>query len=179
MKSVKCLLRSNTVATGSLDHDRFVRAMLQLRNTPDPVCNLSPAPIIFDRPLRDTISFVNRLEKFSNPNIHPIWRQAWSANEEALRASITRTTESLQAHLRTLSPLALGDKVFIQNKQGNYPTKWDRSGTVVDSLGNEQYRIKVDGSGSSHYAIVVSSVHTLRSHHPLNTIRIHYLGSQV
>ena len=53
MKTAKRLLLSNTGPTGSLDHDRFLRAMLQLRNTRDPDCNLSPAQIIFGRPLRD------------------------------------------------------------------------------------------------------------------------------
>ncbi len=56
-------------------------------------------------------------------------------------------TESLKAHTRPLCSLALGEKVFIQNQQGNHPTKWDRSGTVVELLNHDQYRIKVDGSG--------------------------------
>ena len=147
VKTAKRLLMSNTGPTGSLDHDRFLRAMLQLRNTPDPDCNLSPAQIIFGRPLRDSLSFVNRLEKFSNPHIRPLWRQAWEAKEEALRTRITRTTESLKAHSRPLRPLSLGERVFLQNQQGPNPTKWDRSGTVVESVGHDQYRVKVDGSG--------------------------------
>ena len=147
VKTVKRLLRSNTGPTGSLDHDRFMRAMLQLRNTPDPDCNLSPAEIIFGRALRDTLSFVNRLEKFSNPHIRPLWRQAWEAKEQALRTRITRTTESLKAHSRPLRPLAIGEKVFIQNQQGTHPNKWDRSGVVVESPGHDQYRVKVHGSG--------------------------------
>ena len=76
MKTAKPLLLSNTGPTGSLDHDRLLRAMLQLRDTPDPDCNLSPAQTIFGRPLKDSFSFVNRLEKFSNPHIRPLWRQA-------------------------------------------------------------------------------------------------------
>lgn len=138
---------SNTGPTGSLDHDRFLSAMLQLRNTPDPDCNISPAQIIFGRPLRDTFSFVNRLEKFSNPHIRPLWRQAWAAKEDALRSRMTRTTESLKEHSRPLRPLTLGEKVFLQNQKGASPTKWDRSGTVVESIGHDQYRVKVDGSG--------------------------------
>ena len=147
VKTAKRLLLSNTGPTGSLDHDRFLRAMLQLRNTPDPDCNLSPAQIIFGRPLRDSFSFVNRLEKFLNPHIRPLWRQAWAAKEEALRTRITRTTESLNAHSRPLRPLTLGERVFLQNQQGPNPTKWDRSGVVVESAGHDQYRVKVDGSG--------------------------------
>ena len=68
VKTAKRLLLSNTGPTGSLNHDCFLRAMLQLRNTPDPDCNLSPAQILFGRPLRDSFSFVNHLEKFSNPH---------------------------------------------------------------------------------------------------------------
>ena len=147
VKTAKRLLMSNTSPTGSLDQDRFLRAMLQLRNTPDPDCNISPAQIIFGRPLRDALSFVNRLEKFSNPNVRPLWRQAWAAKEHALRSRMTRTTESLKEHSRPLRPLALGERVFLQNQQGPSPTKWDRSGTVVESPGHDQYRIKVDGSG--------------------------------
>jgi hypothetical protein len=69
VKTAKRLLMSNTGPTGNLDNDSFLRAMLQLRNTPDPDCNVSPAQIIFGCPLRDGLSFVNRLEKYSNPHI--------------------------------------------------------------------------------------------------------------
>lgn len=141
MKTAKRLLMSNTSPTGSL------RAMLQLRNTPDPDCNLSPAQIIFGRPLRDTLTFANRLEKFSNPSIRPLWHQAWAVKEEALRTRLTRTTESLKAHSRPLRPLAIGERVFLQNQQGANPNKWDRSGVVMESPGHDQYRVKVDGSG--------------------------------
>ncbi|PFX15327.1 Gag-Pol polyprotein [Stylophora pistillata] len=147
VKTAKRLLMSNTGPTGSLDHDRFLRAILQLRNTPDPDCNLSPAQIIFGRPLRDSLSFVNRLEKFSNPHIRPLWSQAWEAKEVALRTRITRTTESLTAHSRPHRPLSLGERVFLQNQQGPNPTKWDRSRVVVESAGHDQYRVEVDGSG--------------------------------
>ena len=37
--------------------------------------------------------------------------------------------------------------VFLQNQQSPSPHKWDRSGVVVESLGHDQYWIKVDGSG--------------------------------
>ena len=147
MKTAKRLLMSNTGPTGSLDHDRFLRAMIQLRNTPDPDCNLSPAQIIYGRPLRGSLSFVNKLEKFSDSRVRPLWRQAWAAKEDALRTRLSRTTESLRAHSRPLRPLAPGARVFLQNQQGPSPNKWDRSGVVVESLGHDQYRVKVDGSG--------------------------------
>ena len=55
------------------------------------------------------------------------------------------TTEA--AITRPLRPLTLGERVFLQNQQGPNPTKWDRSGVVVESAGHDQYRVKVDGSG--------------------------------
>ena len=54
--------------------------------------------------------------------------------------------ESLKEHLRTLRPLAVGERVCLQNLQGTNPTKWDRSGVVVETPGHDQYRVKVDGS---------------------------------
>ena len=147
VKSAKRLLRSNVGPTGTLDNDKLLRALLQLRNTPDPDCNVSPAQIIYGRPIRDAFSFVNRLEKFSNPAIHPTWRDAWASKEAALRTRFTRTSEALNEHARTLRPLKPGDKCFVQNQTGNAAKKWDRTGTVTETLGHDQYVIKIDGSG--------------------------------
>ena len=147
MKTVKRLLKSNTGSNGSLDNDRFLRAILQLRNTPDPDCNLSPAQIMFGRPLRDAFSFINRLDKYSNTNIRSTWREAWHDKEIALRQRFHRSSESLTEHSRPLPPLSVGDKCYIQNQTGHHPKRWDRSGTVVEILGNDSYHIKVDGSG--------------------------------
>jgi transposase InsO family protein len=69
VKSEKHLLRSIIGPSRSLNSDGLLEAMLQLRNTPDPDCDVSPAQIVFGRPLHDTFSFVNRLDKYSNPNI--------------------------------------------------------------------------------------------------------------
>lgn len=101
------------------------------------------------------MSFVNRLEKFSNPNIRPLWRQAWAAKEDALHIQITRTTESLKEHSRLLRPLAIGE-VFLQNQQWTSPKKWDRSGIVVEALGHDQYH----GSG----CLTLRNRHFLRAY---------------
>ena len=147
VKSVKRLLRSNIDPSGSLNTEKFLKAMLQLRNTPDPDCRLSPAQIVFGQLLRDSLSFINRLEKFSNPNIRPMWREAWKEKESALRQRYHRTTESLSEHTRALPPLSVGDRCYVQNQAGNHPKLWDRSGTVVESPGHDSYIIKIDGSG--------------------------------
>ena len=147
VKATKRLMRANLGPTGTLDSDKLLRALLQLRNTPDPDCDLSPAQIIFGRPIRDSLSFVNRLEKFSNPHIRPMWREAWANKEEALRTRFTKSAEKLNEHAKSLPPLHVGDKCFVQNQVGNCRTKWNRTGSVVEVRDHEQYLVKVDGSG--------------------------------
>lgn len=78
VKATKRLLRSNVGPTGSLDDDRFLCALLQQRNTPDSDCDISPAQVIFGKPIRDSLSFVNRLKKYSNPHVRFTWCEAWS-----------------------------------------------------------------------------------------------------
>ena len=147
VKKAKRTLMNNIGPSGSLDNDGLLQALMQLRNTPDPDCNVSPAEVIFGRPIRDAFSFINRKVKFRNKAIRPMWREAWNAKEKALRARYTRTTEALSAHSRALAPLQVGTKVHVQNQNGPQPNKWDRTGTVMNVEGNDQYLVKIDGSG--------------------------------
>ena len=66
-KTANRLLWSKTGPTGCLDQDHFVRAILQLHNSPDPDCSLSPAQIIFSQPLLDSLSFINRTGAIHKP----------------------------------------------------------------------------------------------------------------
>jgi len=147
VKKAKRLLKSCIGPGGTLNNDQFMRGMLQLRNTPDPECKLSPAQVLFGRPLRDAFSFLNRCPKFTNPAIQPIWRDAWAAKEDALRTRFARSVEKLNSHVRQLPQLQTGERVFIQNQTGPHPNKWDRSGVVLEPLGHDQYSVKVDGTG--------------------------------
>ena len=152
VKSAKRLLRSNTDTSGMLDSDKFLRAILQLRNTPDPDCGQSPAEIVLGRPLRDTLSFSRRLYNSGKtihhaPETHPSWREAWAAKETALRDRFIRQSEKLNDHARNLNPLEVGDQVFVQNGAGNAPKRWEKTGTIKEKLDHDQYVIKVAGSG--------------------------------
>ena len=121
VKSTKRLLRSNVDRAGSLDNDRFMRAMLVFRNTPDPECNISPAQVLFGRPLRDNLKFVHRLRKHSIRSMSGFWRKAWNAKEHALRTRFRRNSDEVNRRSRFLVPLAVGDKCIIQNGHGNHP----------------------------------------------------------
>ena len=46
-----------------------------------------------------------------------------------------------------LQPLSAGQHVLIQNGGGVTPTRWTRSGVIVETLPYRQYRVKYDGSG--------------------------------
>ena len=69
VKTVKRLMRSNVGPFGTLDSDKFLLAMLQLRNSPDPDCGISPAEIVFGRRLRDNLVFAD----YSNRNQYSRW----------------------------------------------------------------------------------------------------------
>ena len=144
VKTVKRLMRSNVAPSGSLNTDKFLTAMLQLRNTPDPDCGVSPAEIVFGRQLRDNLQFVSYVKRSS---YSPRWQQAWSAKEDALRARFVKTAEKLNEHSRYLPPLSVGDKCFIQSQVGNLKKKWLQTGTVVEVGPHDKYHVKVDGSG--------------------------------
>ena len=146
VKSAKRLLRSNIHASGSLNGDKFLKAMLQLRNTPDPDCSLSPAEIVYGHPLRDSFAFADRIHKNSDRSFRKTWTNAWSVKEEALRVRFAKATERLNEHSRDLLPLKVGDPCLIQNQTGNHPKRWDRSGMVTEVLPFDKYTVKIDGS---------------------------------
>ena len=121
VKAAKRLLIANVSPSGDLNNDLFLRALLQLRNTPD--CDMSPAEIVFGHPLRDAFSFGNRLPKFTNRSIRRTWRKAWRAKKDALRLRAGRNNAALRTNSRPLRALRCGNRVFLQNQTGNHPRK--------------------------------------------------------
>ena len=43
--------------------------------------------------------------------------------------------------------LSVDDRCYVQNQAGNFPKRWDRSGTIFEDLGHDSYSVKIDGSG--------------------------------
>ena len=142
VKTVKRMLTNNTDQNGSLDTDAFQRAMLQYRNTPEPDSKLSPAMCLFGRSIRDFIPI--HPGKYEP---HPTWKSTLQEREMALRKRHMKAHEQLSEHTRHLPPLRVGDSVRIQNQIGPHPTKWDKTGMVIEVRQFDQYVIRVDGSG--------------------------------
>ena len=142
VKSMKRLLRENTDGSGGLDNEKFARALMTYRNTPDRDTMLSPAQVVFGRQLRDFLPAPQL-----RYTAHPRWTLLREDREKALARRSVADMEKLDQHCRVLPRLAVGDLVLVQNQIGNYPSKWDITGVVVEYKGHDQYVVKIDGSG--------------------------------
>ena len=147
MKSMKRLLTSKTDVNGTMDTEAVAAGLLQYRNTPDPCSGLSPAQVVFGRPIRDLLPIEPQTQVFASPAIHPVWRETWAQQEEALRMRFARQLDSLDNHTRALPALKPGDTVRLQNQARPHARRWDRTDVVVDAKSHDQYLVKVHGSG--------------------------------
>ena len=86
---------------------------------------------------------------FNSEQIRDEWREHWVSKEEALRTRLMYNCERLESHAKELKPLSEGDTVLIQNQGSNSTRakKWDRQGTIVAIGKNDQYLVKVSGTG--------------------------------
>ena len=143
VKTAKRLIRDNVGPQGSLDTDRFARALMQYRNTPLQGINLSPAQILLGRNIRDFFPFTNAKSRMREE-----WLISADERDKALSRRHATHVERLSLHAHELPALAIGESVLIQNQTGNHPGRWDRTGVVVDiGPGPRQYLVRTDGSG--------------------------------
>ena len=142
VKSMKRLIRENTNADGKLDNERFTRAILQYRNTPQQSTGLSPAMYLFGRQLRDFLPLTRENYK---PGTQ--WIIKMKNREEKVSKSKESSRVKWSEHTRHQKPLKVGDKVSVQNLLGNKPLRWDRTGLVVEVRQFDQYGVKIDGTG--------------------------------
>ena len=142
VKTAKRLLRENLSSSGDLNTDSAARALLQYRNTPLQDLNVSPAQLLYGRQLRDHMpSFAEALK------IRPQWIQLAEDRERALAKRHLRSMESYNRNTRNLADLKVGDHVLVQNQTGVHPTRWDKTGQVMEVLPHDQYTVRMDGSG--------------------------------
>ena len=110
--------------------------MLQYKNTPLRGCIESPADIVFGRPVQDILPMVPQEG----------WRRINDCREIAMARLKVDRKETYVMNKSVMEPLNNGDVIIIRNMMGPHHTKWMRMGTVIESTGHRQYRVKVDGS---------------------------------
>jgi transposase InsO family protein len=100
VKSMKRLCRENTSQDGSLNNDRFLRAVMCYRNAPDRDTGRSPAQVIFGRNLRDFLPAPLRRYK-----PQPQWLMLREDREKALPKRALHNTERLAVGTKQLRAL--------------------------------------------------------------------------
>ena len=60
------------------------------------------------------------------------WIMIAEDREKALAKRAATNMERLSAGTKELPPLNVGDSVLVQNQTGNYPSRWDITGVVVE-----------------------------------------------
>ena len=110
VKSAKRLLRNNTTSGGSLNNDRFPKALLQYLNTPLKEGNKSPAQLATGRQLCDGIPVHRQHYKVDKQ-----WQQTLRGRERAMTRQHCNVMER-QGAPRTLIALLPGTRVWVQNQ---------------------------------------------------------------
>ena len=141
VKTGKRMLRDNMSAQGKLNTDKIMRARMQYHNTPISDIRWSPAQIVFNRQLRDFIPVPTYKYRPS---------QEWVVmNEDRERAMAARRVEDgtrLARYTKQQKELPVGTAVAVQNQTGKDPTKWDKTGVVLENKKHSQVLVRMDGS---------------------------------
>ena len=144
VKTAKRLIRDNTASDGTPNWDKVSRALMNHRNTPDTEWKLSPAQLIFGRPVRDFLPI--KLNQYSPAEC---WITDRESRELAMKHRIHLGRERWTQKTKELPDIKVGQHVNIQNQRGSgkIAKRWDRTGVVVEDLGYQKYRVRIDGSG--------------------------------
>jgi hypothetical protein len=101
----------------------------------------SSAQMVFGRQMRDFLpSLPHKYEHTKD----------WSVTQEYRERTLAKKRESddkkWRERTKDLDDLEIGSPVAIQNQTGNNPTKWDKTGIVLENKPNSQVLIRVDRS---------------------------------
>ena len=114
---------------------------MQYRNTPLTDLRLSPAQIVFNRQLRDFLPVLPHKYKPSQE-----WSLLQEDRERALASRRSTDGTKLARYTKQQPELPHGTQVAVQNQTGRNPTKWDKTGTVIENRPHSQVVIRMDGS---------------------------------
>ena len=131
----------NMSPDGRVNNDKFLRAMLQYRNTPQPDTRLSPAQVVYGRYLRDFIPVAN--DKYEPKQE---WALIRECREKALSRRLDRDGARLERYTKRQKIIPVGEAVAVQNQTGRFPNKWDKTGIVMENMDHDKVLVRLDGS---------------------------------
>ena len=115
---------------------------MQYRNTPDRDTGRSPSQVIFGREIRDFLP-----APLSRYKPQKQWLLLQEDREKALSKQALRNMEQLNTRTQKLTPLQVHNIVQVQNQVGFKASRWDVTGEVVEVKPQDQYLVKIHGSG--------------------------------
>ena len=115
--------------------------MMQYRNTPNPETRLSPAQVVFGRQIKD---FLPVLGHKYEPKQE--WGLVQEARDRVMARRLERDGARLEMYTKKQKVIPVGESVAVQNQIWRFPTKWDKTGTVVENLDHDKVRVRLDGS---------------------------------
>ena len=83
----------------------------------------------------------------SHYQLHSSWVIDARQREEAFSKRNHVISDKYNRHAKTLPSLSVGTTVDIQNRGKKHQRRWIRSGIIVETLPNRQYRVRTNGSG--------------------------------
>ena len=141
VKTAKRTLIDDTDGYGRLRHDLAALAMMTHRNTPHQDLGLSPAEMLYGREIRDYLPILR--DKYQ---IHKRWRKIRELRERVMAMRHLLNQKHYKIHSHPLRELQVGELVQVQNQEGPLPRRWMKTGRVVETMGNKQYRVRLDRS---------------------------------
>ena len=110
---------------------------------------------MFGRTLKDALPNLNLRYRAETTNYSKkckvpaskYWEYILEGRELGASRKLAKSKEKYDEHASPLAALSVGDSVSIQNREGNKPLRWDRTGQVVERMENRQFMVKCDGSG--------------------------------
>lgn len=130
IKSAKKLI-AGSFRAGSFDQDLFSKALLLFRNAPRSGA-ASPAQMIFNRPVRDSLPAHRR-------SFAPEWQTAAHILDQRARRTEEKRAEYFNRKAHPLPELTVGSHVLIQHPQTK---RWATPGVIVEVGPNRDYLIK-------------------------------------
>ena len=139
VKTAKRILQENTGLGGTLDHDKTARALLQYRNTPIKTIGYSPAQLLFNRDLRDSLPAIPTRLRLNRQ-----WILSADQRERRFEERNRIISSRYNRSTKLLEILPEGSNVQIQDI--NHQGSWNKYGIILERSGRK-YTIRVFGSG--------------------------------